>query len=81
MINRLSSALEPYDNIVKKFLEEKFGKGSTDDPQSEAFMRYSFFTAPLCDYMQPGFDTLELMEYEMMIERMLREKENEQLID
>lgn len=81
MINRLSSALEPYDNIVKKFLEEKFGKGSTDDPQSEAFMRYSFFTAPLCDYMQPGFDTLELMEYEMMIERMLKEKENEQLID
>lgn len=75
-MNLISSALEPYDNLVKKFLEEKFGKGSTDDPQSEAFMRYSFFTAPLCDYMQPGFDTFELLEYELMIDRMMEEAKN-----
>jgi hypothetical protein len=76
-MNLISSALEPYDKLVKTYLESKFGKGSTDDPQSEAFMRYSFFTAPLCDYMQPGFDTLELMEYEMMVERMVKESTDE----
>lgn len=76
-MNLISSALEPYDKLVKTYLESKFGKGSTDDPQSEAFMRYSFFTAPLCDYMQPGFDTLELMEYEMMVERMIKESTDE----
>ena len=76
-MNLISSALEPYDKLVKTYLESKFGKGPTDDPQSEAFMRYSFFTAPLCDYMQPGFDTLELMEYEMMVERMVKESTDE----
>ena len=79
-MNLISSALEPYDKLVKTYLESKFGKGSTDDPQSEAFMRYSFFTAPLCDYMQPGFDTLELLEYELMVENMIKESTNE-LID
>ncbi len=76
-MNLISSALEPYDNLVKTYLESKFGKGSTDDPQSEAFMRYSFFTARLCDYMQPGFNTLELLEYELMIENMVKENTDE----